>query len=99
MITNITKLGEIYGKIPQIWKRMADSNGYVNSNYGMQWKRNDQLDKVINMLKQNPQTRQACISIYDGKEMNKYARRYSLYLCCSVYNTKQQTKYVCYDAF
>ena len=70
---NITKLGEIYGKIPQIWKRMADSNGYVNSNYGMQWKRNDQLNKVTNMLKQNPQTRQACISIYDGKEMNKYA--------------------------
>ena len=67
------KLGEIYGKIPQIWKRMADSNGYVNSNYGMQWKRNDQLNKVTNMLKQNPQTRQACISIYDGKEMNKYA--------------------------
>ena len=25
------------------------------------------------MLKQNSQTRQACISIYDGKEMNKYA--------------------------
>ena len=31
---NIKKLGEIYGKIPAIWERMADSKGYVNSNYG-----------------------------------------------------------------
>ena len=28
------KLGEIYGKIPQIWQRMSDGNGNVNSNYG-----------------------------------------------------------------
>ena len=34
---NINKLGEIYGKIPEIWKRMADPNGNVNSNYGWQW--------------------------------------------------------------
>ena len=33
---NISKLGEIYGKIPQIWQRMADSQGNVNSNYGWQ---------------------------------------------------------------
>ena len=31
---NISKLGDIYGKVPEIWKRMADSNGNVNSNYG-----------------------------------------------------------------
>ena len=31
--SNIKKLGEIYGKVPQIWERMADSEGYVNSNY------------------------------------------------------------------
>ncbi len=29
-------LGEIYGKIPEIWKRMANDEGYVNSNYGYQ---------------------------------------------------------------
>jgi len=29
---NIEKLGELYGKVPEIWKRMADSNGNVNSN-------------------------------------------------------------------
>ncbi len=70
---SVDKLGEIYGKVPAIWKRMADKFGYVNSNYGYQWKRNDQLDLVINMLKANPETRQATISIYDGKEITNYS--------------------------
>jgi len=39
---NIAKLGELYGKVPAIWKRMADDEGNVNSNYGWQWYRNDQ---------------------------------------------------------
>jgi len=71
-LPNIKMLGEIYGKIPEIWKRMANDEGYVNSNYGYQWQRNDQLDKVITMLRDNPDTRQAAISIYDGKEINEY---------------------------
>ena len=69
----ISALGELYGKIPPIWRRMADENGEVNSNYGYQWRRNEQLENVINMLKQNPETRQAAISIYDGREIHKYA--------------------------
>ena len=69
---NISILGELYGKVPEIWKRMADDNGDVNSNYGWQWKRNNQLDKVIELLKSNPRTRQATVSIYDGKEFDKY---------------------------
>jgi len=68
----VTTLGKLYGKIPAIWKNMADKNGEVNSNYGYQWKRNDQLENVINILKQGFDTRQAAISIYDGKEINKY---------------------------
>ena len=68
----VTTLGELYGKIPAIWKNMADKNGEVNSNYGYQWRRNDQLENVINILKQGYDTRQAAISIYDGKEINKY---------------------------
>ena len=68
----ISTLGELYGKIPAIWKRMADKNGEVNSNYGYQWRRNDQLENVINILKHGYDTRQAAISIYDGKEINKY---------------------------
>ena len=70
---NISKLGEIYGKVPVIWKTMANEYGDVNSNYGYQWKRKDQLKKVIKMLKSNKGTRQAAISIYDGKEQEHYA--------------------------
>ena len=68
----VFELGKIYGKIPEIWKRMADDSGRVNSNYGYQWNRGGQLSKVISMLKANPNTRQATVSIYDGKEINKY---------------------------
>ena len=66
------KLGKIYGKIPQIWQRMANPEGEVNSNYGWQWERDYQLDKVVAQLKDNPDTRQAAISIYDGKEIKDY---------------------------
>jgi thymidylate synthase len=70
---NINKLGEIYGKIPEIWKRMADENNEVNSNYGWQWLQNSQLDRVIDKLQANRETRQATISIYDGKQIDKYS--------------------------
>jgi len=69
---NIIKLGQLYGKIPPIWQRMADSKGNVNSNYGYQWKRNDQIDYVVAKLRDNPETRHAAISIYDCKEHEKY---------------------------
>ena len=73
---SINKLGDIYGKIPQIWIDMADKFGNVNSNYGYQWERGQnhtsQLDYIVGLLKDNPDTRQACISIYDGKEHPDY---------------------------
>ena len=73
---NISKLGDLYGKVPEIWKRMADRQGNVNSNYGYQWQRGynhiSQLDYIVKLLKENPETRQACISIYDGKEHPDY---------------------------
>ena len=74
---NISKLEDIYGKIPKIWKSMADVYGKVNSNYGYQWQRGynhvPQLENVIKLLKNNTETRQAAISIYDGKEHPDYA--------------------------
>ena len=70
--TNIKTLGKLYGKIPPIWKRMADEHGNVNSNYGYQWKRKAQIDYVCAKLKTNKKTRHAAISIYDGKEYDKY---------------------------
>ena len=69
---SIFKLGDIYGKIPPIWSRMADPEGNVNSNYGYQWQRNDQIGYVIDKLKRDMFTRHACISIYDGKEHDKF---------------------------
>jgi len=70
---HVSTLGDIYGKVPEIWKRMADHKGYVNSNYGYQWERNRQLDNVVELLSEKPDTRQACISIFDGKERDEYA--------------------------
>ena len=69
---NTAKLGELYGKVPEIWKRMADADGNVNSNYGYQWERNDQIDYVINLLKTEPDTRQAVITILDMKEHDEF---------------------------
>ena len=94
--SNVKKLGEIYGKIPAIWQKMADSSGEVNSNYGWQWMRNAQLSHIINKLRDYPDTRQAAISIYDAKEIAKYhhdtpctyAVQFSIIddlLCMSVY--------------
>ena len=68
----IKKLGEIHGSIPMIWHQMQDADGKVRSNYGWQWEREHQLDKVIAMLRTNPKTRKAAISIYDGKEIASY---------------------------
>ena len=69
---NIKKLGDIYGKIPPIWQRMADEHGCVNSNYGWQWMRNGQYDYVIDKLNNIKDTRHAAISIYDAKENEEY---------------------------
>ena len=71
---SIGKLGEIYGTIPQIWYKMADAAGKVNSNYGWQWGRNNQIDYIVDLLKNNKDTRQAAISIYDAKEHDCYSK-------------------------
>ena len=52
---------------------MADDEGNVNSNYGYQWERKSQLNQMILKLKLDKDTRQAAISIYDGKEHQKYS--------------------------
>ena len=62
---------EISKKAP-IWKKHMDENGNVMSNYGWQWVRKSQLDRVIDKLAANKNTRQAVITIYDGKEIELY---------------------------
>ena len=52
---------------------MHNGDNIVNSNYGWQWNRNEQLELTIQQLSNNPNTRQAWISIFDGKEKSEYA--------------------------
>jgi len=65
------KVDEIW-KTAKIWLRMANEDGDVNSNYGYQWMRSDQLWYVVDELQNNPLSRRAVISIYDGKEHENY---------------------------
>ena len=71
---NIKRLGDLYGKVPEIWKRMANKQGNVMSNYGWQWYRGDQISHVIRKLRTEPDTRHAAISIYDCKEHERYKK-------------------------
>lgn len=65
---------EEISKRAAMWRKHMDANGEVNSNYGFQWMRNNQLDYVIKELKRNPFSRRALITIYDGKENLLYEK-------------------------
>lgn len=64
--------GKEISKYAPIWKWYMDENWNVNSNYGYQWKRNNQIGYIIDELKKDNYSRRAVISIYDGKEHDKY---------------------------
>lgn len=55
-------------KQAKIWYNHMDSNGNVNSNYGAQLSRNEQLIVIINKLVKDKTTRQAWLTIYDAKD-------------------------------
>lgn len=59
-------------KIAKIWDNMHNGDNKVNSNYGYQWSRGEQIEYVVNELKQNKDSRRAVISIYDAKENHLY---------------------------
>lgn len=59
-------------KYAPIWDTMHSGDNIVNSNYGWQWSRNEQLLKCIEQLRNNKNTRQAWVTIYDGKEKDSY---------------------------
>lgn len=60
-------------KYASIWDKMHSGDNIVNSNYGWQWQRNGQLKKCIEQLRANKSTRQAWLTIFDGKEKDQYA--------------------------
>jgi thymidylate synthase len=60
-------------KHAKIWDKMHNGNDIVQSNYGWQWERNNQLQYCIDELLRDNDTRRAFISIYDGKEHENYS--------------------------
>lgn len=61
-------------KHAKIWCKCMDENGFVNSNYGYQWSKGNQLEYVIEELKKNKESRRASISIYDAKNRNNFEK-------------------------
>lgn len=62
---------EIAKRAP-IWLQHMDEKNNVRSNYGWQWVRGSQLDRVIDILLNDLDTRRAVITFYDGKEISDY---------------------------
>lgn len=63
---------EEIAKKAKIWYKCMDENGNVNSNYGYQWNRGNQLDYIIEELTKNKNSRRASISIYDAKDRSNF---------------------------
>lgn len=63
---------ELIAQKAKIWYSCMDKNGNVNSNYGYQWMQGNQLDYVVEELKNNPDSRRASISIYDAKNRENF---------------------------
>ena len=59
-------------KSAPIWRKHMDASGHVNSNYGHQWSRGNQIDYVVQELKRNSTSRRAVVTIFDGKENASY---------------------------
>ena len=73
---NVNDLGDIYGKVPAIWKDVtANTDGDINSNYGylIYSKENgSQYNNVVQELKLRPNSRRATM-IYTNPDMHQTA--------------------------
>ena len=69
---SIYRLGYIYGKIPKIWQMIANEDGRVNSNYGFYWFTLGQYDDILKILRDDPESRRASLSIYDANDISIY---------------------------
>lgn len=61
----------IVGEAASIWKEMGKT---LNSNYGWQINRKEQLAKVTNILANDIESRRAVVTVYDGKEIDDYEK-------------------------
>lgn len=77
-------------KKAKIWDKMHNGDNTVNSNYGYQWSRNDQIGFIINELTNNPESRRAVLTIYDGKEhdIHNYDTPCTLSITFNIINNK-----------
>ena len=77
-------------KFAPIWDRMHNGDNIVNSNYGYQWSRNNQIKFIVDELRSNNESRRAVITIYDGKEhdQHKYDTPCTLNVVFNIYEGK-----------
>jgi thymidylate synthase len=81
-------VGDIPGGPPEIWKQVASSQGWINSNYGWCIWSNDnwnQYDFVRDELRRNPESRRA-VMIYTRPSINED------------YNTDGMSDFICTNA-
>jgi thymidylate synthase len=52
----------------KLWSKMKDDSGYVNSNYGAWWIRNNQLGYALDLLRKDPFTRRSIVAHYSPDE-------------------------------
>lgn len=71
-----TRDPQMVEEMASIWTKMKDERGEVNSNYGWQVKRNAQwsncLKELTHAVVTGQKTRKSVLTIYDGKERNRY---------------------------
>lgn len=59
-------------KYAPIWDKMHNGNNIVNSNYGYQWNRRNQLEHILRELMRDKTSRRAWITILDTKEHSQH---------------------------
>lgn len=65
---------EMVESVAKIWTAMKDENGFVNSNYGYWWLKNHQLNRLINILNEDNESRRAVIVHYDPNDSHNYSK-------------------------
>jgi thymidylate synthase len=79
-------VNDIPPPVPQIWKQVADPDGFINSNYGWMMHHPDngnQFGRVVAELKANPASRRA-VAIYTRPTMwDEYNKNGRSDFCCT----------------
>lgn len=83
----------------KIWGQIKDDQGYVNSNYGNWWLRNNQLDRMLSMLKEDPFTRKAILVHYNPDEVQDYSKDTPCNVVLNFYRENPNTKDLCMTVF